>query len=159
MHDTSFDHLEVLVPLTKNPVLEETSIGSCNYEFRLYPSKKFEEETTDNVPIIATVTAAAVFLAISLAFLMYSYFVAKRNSKIVDAAAKSNAIVLSLFPAHVRDKLVTMQNWGDMNKPKDRPKNNFAESNGSIDSETFLDGPTETIAELFPSASGKCILL
>lgn len=157
-HDPSYDHLEVTVPLTENPVTEETTFSNCNYEFKLYPSKTFEGETQDNLPVIASVSAACVFLAIAVAFFMYSYFVAKRNRKIVDAAAKSNAIVLSLFPAHVRDKLLKTRDWGNMGKQKKNGEmDHLMESAASMGSDTFpvAGSQSETIAELFPSASGK----
>ena len=159
LHDISYDHLEVTVPLTKDPVIEETGAGNCNYEFKLYPSETFEGETNDNLPIIASVASASVFLAIALAFLAYDGFVSKRNSKIVDAAAKSNAIILSLFPAHVRDKLMKTRDWGNMSKPHNDDMEDFLGSDHSVVSGTFPAVASESIAELFPSASGASISL
>ena len=159
LHDTPYNHLEVVVPLTRNPVEEETGIGNCNYEFKLYPSKKFEGDTEDNLPLIATVVSAAVFMAIAIAFLVYDSFVAKRNKMIVDAAAKSNAIVLSLFPAHVRDKLLKARDWGNVSKPKkNNGINDLLDTDNSEGGDAFPVAASETIAELFPSASGEYLL-
>ena len=138
---------------------EETGIGHCNYEFKLYPSKKLEGDTEDNLPLIATVVSAAVFMAIAIAFLVYDSFVAKRNKMIVDAAAKSNAIVLSLFPAHVRDKLLKARDWGNVSKPKkNNGINDLLDTDNSEGGDAFPVAASETIAELFPSASGEYLL-
>lgn len=40
-----------------------------------------------------------------LTFAAYDYFSNRRNRKVVDAAAKFNSIVSSLFPENVRDRL------------------------------------------------------
>jgi len=38
-------------------------------------------------------------------FIVYDNFVRRRNDKVVNAAAQSNAILSSLFPSNVRDRL------------------------------------------------------
>ena len=69
--------------------------GFCTYGFHFHPSEEIEKDELDETPIIFTLLAGAVFLAIACAFFLYDWFVQKRNSKIIDATAQANAIVLS----------------------------------------------------------------
>ena len=47
----------------------------------------------------------ATFVLMVCTFGAYDFFVNRRNRKIVDAAAKFNSIVSSLFPENVRERL------------------------------------------------------
>ena len=44
-----------------------------------------------------------------LIFVIYDISVQRRNEKLVASAARSNAIVSSLFPGNIRDKLMSQQ--------------------------------------------------
>ena len=98
----------VRIPFSEEDVgLSDTiSSGYCVYEWKIYPSDEFKSSTEDQSPIIFTVVAACVFVAIAITFFMYDSFVQRRNSKVLDAAAKSNALVLSLFPAQFRGECI-----------------------------------------------------
>jgi len=86
---------------------------------------------------------------------MYDGIVQRRNMKVVGAAARSNAIVTSLFPANVADRLIAEKEQEEMNKNKKR--------NGSIqgflttEREATAEGPsayrTEPLADLFPQTT------
>lgn len=83
---------------------------------------------------------------------MYDGYVRRRNTKIVDAAARSNAIVLSLFPSHVRDRLLKQRDWKNVNTPNPDDKARLLTSDHS-DSMHYDLSSSAPIAELFPSAS------
>lgn len=121
LHDTGFDDLEVRVPFSDEVGAEYTrDSGYCLYEFRVYPSGEFKKGTEDRTPTLLCLISASVFFVIAVGFAVYDYFVNKRNAKIVDAAAKSNAIILSLFPAKVRDQLLAQRQWDTNTKQKVR---------------------------------------
>lgn len=132
---------------------------SLQYEIQiLYPSSDFEDAAYDDLPIFAAVCSAAVFFLIALAFFMYDGFVQRRNAKVVAAAAKTNAIVLSLFPAHIRDRLVGSSNiggGGQSGKKKSNCLKGFLDEAG-LENKGGEDGSrtsNKPIAELFPSTT------
>lgn len=45
----------------------------------------------------------------ALIFMIYDYLVQRRNEKLIESAAKSNAIVSSLFPGALRDRMMESQ--------------------------------------------------
>ena len=134
---------------------------SLQYEFLVYPTSEFESDTRDRFPIVLAIVASAVFFTIAIFFFVYDSFVSKRNRKIVDAAAKSNAVILSLFPASIRDKLLAQQEW-KLKCPKNRSMVRLFEQ--ELEDIESIDGDpgsidSKPIAELFPDSTvffGTC---
>ena len=125
------------------------------YEFRLYPSAEFKDDTSDSLPFLFTVLAAVVFAVITIIFFVYNWLVERRNTKIVDAAAKSNAVILSLFPANIRDKLLAQHEW-KVGKKQDKGFIRDLESEDTDRSITNLEkikAIGRPIAELFPNCT------
>jgi hypothetical protein len=85
--------------------LQKNTYGSCVYSFRVVPSAEFEEVFDSNLPAAFAIVVAAIFLFMTITFLMYDRFVTRRNDKVMGAAVRSTAIVSSLFPSQVRDRL------------------------------------------------------
>jgi hypothetical protein len=52
---------------------------------------------------------AGTFIMVFIVFTMYDYMVLKRNETMIANAAKSNAIVSSIVPDHLRDRLLHRQ--------------------------------------------------
>ena len=141
----------------------------CEYTLDVYPSKMYEEMYQSSRPAVFTVGVILVFVFTSFVFLMYDCFVRQRQQKVNRVAVKSNAIVTSLFPAQVRDKL--FEDNKDETSAKDRKANPFkrvnvgpvpgehSESNGADMMSPFMkDGGnygegSAPIADLFPSAT------
>lgn len=80
--------------------------GHCEYTLYVYASNQYKQAETSTLPIVFTAIVSATFLVVVLTFIVYDVFVQKRNSKVVNAAARSNAILSSLFPSNVRDRLI-----------------------------------------------------
>jgi hypothetical protein len=91
----------------------------CEYTLDVYPSQKYEDMYQSSRPLIFTVGVILVFLFTSVVFLMYDCFVRQRQQEVNRVAVKSNAIVTSLFPAQVRDKLFNVED--DKKKKTDNP--------------------------------------
>lgn len=53
--------------------------------------------------MIYAVLVAFTFVVVAIVFVIYDILVQKRNEKIVVTAARSNAIVSSMFPDAIRD--------------------------------------------------------
>lgn len=125
----------------------------CHYQYHVYPSSQFEDEAYGDLPVLAAVCSAAVFFLIALAFFTYDGFVQRRNKKVINAAAKTNAIVLSLFPAHIRDRLVGGVNEGSQTKHKRNGLKGFLDEAGYDNHEGGSNPSNKPIAELFPSTT------
>jgi uncharacterized membrane protein YgcG len=118
-------------------------VGSCHYQFALYPTQEFEDSYHSNIPQIMTITVACIFSAMAVTFILYDFMVYRRNSKIIKIAARSGAIVSSLFPSTVRDRLFAA---------KEEEKNTKVGNNDH--DKAALHGDTPTSLKAFMSEDG-----
>ncbi len=117
--------------------------GGLGYRLSIYPTLEFEEEHTENHPRVYTLAVAFVFFFAMSVFFVYDFFVEQRQSKVMLSAKKSSAIVNSLFPANVRDRLMQEQeNQAGDNKYYGFKRSDFEEVPSS-----------KPIADLFPHAT------
>ena len=77
-----------------------------NKKKNIYPSLKFHDSYKTNTPTIFAAVVAFTFVLVALVFFIYDLLVQHRNEKIVVTAARSNAIVSSIFPDAIRDRLL-----------------------------------------------------
>ena len=77
----------------------------CPYTIRVYPSFKLERSFYSKDPVIYTLAVASIFLITTFVFVLYDCFVERRQKKVMQVALESRALVSSLFPAVVRDRL------------------------------------------------------
>jgi hypothetical protein len=175
VHDTAYDGMKRSTSFVAyDGDLAGISDGGlsdhCEYTLDVYPSKLYEEKYQSRRPVIFTVGVILVFCFTSVVFLMYDCFVGQRQHKVNRVAVKSNAIVTSLFPAQVRDKLFEDKNE---TSARDRMSNPFKRANagplpgggeyaGSDNDDMmspFMKGGenygegSPPIADLFPSAT------
>lgn len=106
-HEREFDEKKQVVDFSiyKNPDLARNVTGHCEYQLEIYPTTKFVNRYQTKIPVIFTSIVATVFYLMTAAFFIYDRSVSRRNVKVEDAAARSNALVASLFPTNVRDRL------------------------------------------------------
>jgi hypothetical protein len=102
-----------------------------------------ESDYKSSDPTIFTVCAVLIFAFTSVVFLVYDRLVEKRQKTVLTSATHTSAIVSSLFPSNVRDRLFDAANG--------------CTSNGTGLGETLISvgnrlvsGP---IADLYPSAT------
>ena len=167
-HDPDSDNTEVSIPLRTFLYNETAGVqGHCLYSISLYRTKSFSIETNEtgkkaNVPLLCSLFILFSFLLMALTFAMYDRFVNRRNDKIVLAATRSNAIISSLFPTQVRDRLFAAKddkyNSQDYVTPKKKLKTMM--TNGEFEVEADEDGEdsdymykTKPIADLFPETT------
>ncbi|KAL3912900.1 MAG: hypothetical protein SGILL_006704 [Bacillariaceae sp.] len=125
----------------------------CNWNITVYPSETMEEKYRSNDPIIFTYSVIAIFLITSLCFLGYDKLVAERQNEVLRSAEKSNAIISSLFPSNIRDRLF-VEGGGDegaahiFQPNKARLKNFLHEADDHSNSGGGV-GASRPIADLF----------
>jgi hypothetical protein len=131
------------------------------YTIALYPSNGLLETYTTNNPWIYAIVVALIFTCTSLVFILYDYMVQRRQKKVMRSALNANAVVSSLFPVDVQERL--LQDAEDQMKEKKRAKKwrgaksqlkNFLEDQHDTEGELRLEPfATKPIADLFPSTT------
>jgi hypothetical protein len=68
-----------------------------------------------NEPMLYSIILAVVFLFTCAVFILYTFFVERRQRKVMGKAVQSGTIVSSLFPDIIRDRMYNATN-GKMGK-------------------------------------------
>ena len=89
---------------------EEDGARHCDYTLIVYPSRTFESTFHTNQPYLFASVLVAVFAVTCSVFATYDWMVRRRQNKVVDAAKRTTAIVHSLFPKSVGDRLIAAEN-------------------------------------------------
>ncbi|KAG7356994.1 3'5'-cyclic nucleotide phosphodiesterase [Nitzschia inconspicua] len=153
-HSSTFDDFDAVVREASATLPPEgMELSYCRYRFHVFGTKQFQDEYISNKPWIFAIVTASVFLFTSVVFLIYDMAVAQRQRKVVERANRTSAIVSSLFPTNVRDRLY--REAGHSKKAGD-----IAMRVSKMRMQSFLnEGSEETsvasepIADLFPMAT------
>jgi hypothetical protein len=133
----------------------------CKYQLKVYPTEEADEYYSTALPLIITFTVAAVFLVTAGVFYFYDVMVERRQKVVLDTAERSTAIVSSIFPKKVRDKLLSQAPvQGNATKLRFYAHSTTPDL-GRDDAETSpvdagLGASSTPIADLFPDCTGKC---
>ena len=100
---SSVAHFESL--FMEHSYMPEAETNFCGYQVSFFPSSSFKKHYVDNKPDAYRGIVLGVFLFIVGIFWCYDTLIERRQGKVIDAAAKSDAIVRSLFPSNIREKL------------------------------------------------------
>ena len=106
-HDDSYTNMEKTIwldPLSHADSNE--SAKTCKYHLHIFPSQELEEDQQSMLPVIYAVVVAGAVGLFLIAFICYDRFVEARQERVLARAARSNAIVASLFPSNVRDRIL-----------------------------------------------------
>jgi hypothetical protein len=113
LHDEDFDHREVVSDrLEQGTVADGTRSalsfheGECFHTISMYPSKTFQDTYESSTPAIITFAVAIIFAFAVAMFIVYDRLVERRQKLVLHKAVQSTAIVSSLFPKNVRDRLM-----------------------------------------------------
>jgi Adenylate and Guanylate cyclase catalytic domain len=127
LHNPEYDHFHVSSPfveITNQQVLWSAKSASSDYPYKtlpftnddiddcsmytlsMYASKETEEQFVTSGPIIITISAVLVFAIMIITFVLYDRWMERRQQILARKAIQSSAIVSSLFPKVVRDRLL-----------------------------------------------------
>eukprot|EP00980_Cylindrotheca_fusiformis_P002321 scaffold541_cov138-Cylindrotheca_fusiformis.AAC.4 len=107
-HNPQFDdHLVSHVIVDSGIDKDEIPEGLCVHTLTLdlYPTKEFEETFHTHKPTAYMGVVIAIFAFTSLVFLLYDYFVRRRQRKFMERIVKQDQIVSNVFPTAIRDRL------------------------------------------------------
>ena len=114
-HDTKYDDMEIGTSsgafLQVDKVARDID-GSCLYSIRVYPSQDMEALYISTGPAIYTIVLVFIFMFTSGVFVLYDCLVERRQRVVMNTAVASTAIVSSLFPKNVRDRLYNQDGVG-----------------------------------------------
>jgi hypothetical protein len=102
---TIFPTQEAAIKIAENET-RLNELGICAYFMDIYPTTEYEEKYKTTVPGTYVLIIVSIFVVVGLIFLVYDTLVERRQSRAVESAAKSNALIKSLFPATFRDRLL-----------------------------------------------------
>lgn len=166
--ESSFDEFNRLVIVSTPPqVLNGNRLTSfqCSYRIRIYPSVAFQQKHLTNKPMVFTVIVIMAFTVTSATFFVYDFLARRLQNRVLDSARRSEAIVSSLFPALVRDRLFRSGNNRSAQSRamvgKQGLRFDFASVNHKARLKTFLSHPpsleifneSEPIADLYPNTT------
>jgi len=114
----------------------------CNYRVNLFATSNYKDKYVGNSPEVYRGIVLAVFIFVVAIFILYDCLVERRQSRVVTAAQRSDAIVRSLFPSNVRNRLyeqAKQKEADEKKREKDAWRNSKAmSSNSSIEGEGAL---------------------
>jgi class 3 adenylate cyclase len=129
------------------------------YTMNMYPSTQFRASYNSARPESFTAILTAVFVLTGVVFWIYVQYVQRRQNKIVAKALRTNAIVSSLFPSNVRDRVIKQaeeQAERDMGNPTasaDNRLKNFLEDGPGDSGKQGGTFSAKPIADLFPETT------
>eukprot|EP00980_Cylindrotheca_fusiformis_P003027 scaffold703_cov131-Cylindrotheca_fusiformis.AAC.4 len=155
-HDPKYDDMNVdnvFVDLE----IDESQLpgGVCvpTLTIHVYPSEDLEQSFHTTNAMVYTAIVAVIFIFTSLVFLLYDYFVRKRQTKVMERIMRQDKIVANIFPTAIRDRLY--QNQEEHNKQKRSKSLHQDDFNGSFADLDYERGPnifgSAPVADLFPS--------
>jgi hypothetical protein len=103
-HDPSFDDYGEHFPVEIHDYDHVEDL--CLRTLHIYPSKTFRESYNTNDPKIYTSVVAMAFFLTAILLYFYDTLVTRRQDKTMDSALKTSALVVSLFPENVLDRVL-----------------------------------------------------
>jgi Adenylate and Guanylate cyclase catalytic domain len=94
--------------------------SSCGHIITVYPSSGTTSGTggtSDQAAVIWLVVVIVMIMMCALIFFMYDYNARRHHRQTQERAAKTNAIISSLYPADIRDRLLGRKTKKDKTSP------------------------------------------
>ena len=135
----------------------------CLYTHTVYVTDEFESAFKSSDPVTFTLIICGIFLFAGVVFLLYDYLVERRQSLVLDKAVRSSAIVQSLFPAVVRDRLFNNRrdhdtrrrgslDFSNSDHNRNAYNNNSQLANGVNNGANFIGAPKRLLTSFLKDA-------
>lgn len=158
LHSTKFDYLEQRFKFFWKAHAKGTS-RHCHFDLLIYPNDEFADLYRSHAPIMWAVIVLVSFLSVAALFFAYDLWMQKKHKKTLAEKKRAQAVVTSLLPKHVGDKLMEEQAMVDSSKKRKlkqatawnaQPDRTYS---GIPDSGQETRENSKPIADLFPSAT------
>jgi class 3 adenylate cyclase len=104
LHFSKYEHLQV--HLDWNEHISGHPGNECTYALHMYPTEEFEDKYRSTKPYVHAFVVLLLFLATAMTFVLYDFFVQRRQKIVLATAKHTTAVVSSLFPKSVRDRIL-----------------------------------------------------
>lgn len=163
LHDTRYSSLGVESPFA--PFLKHNFSDTsehCEYDVVVYPTVTLDDSYHTNKPALYTSIVLLVFFFTAMVFLLYDYLVQQRQNKVMATAKRTNAIVSSLFPSNVRDRILRdAEEQAEIETREKKAfggafaKNKFKDllNEGDLEAGAAIRQSTKPIADLYPEVT------
>ena len=162
LHDNKYDSMVVSQDVTKqiqsiaSPENQPYDAPGLDDEFNryfidVYPSQDTEDEYVTSKPGIFAVVVASIFLFTSLVFIAYDILVARRQKIVMETAVQTGAVISSLYPKQVRDRLFEEEEEEEEDKK-------WYNNNMNISSNDNMERSKRAIAEYYEVRKAFTIL-
>lgn len=148
LHDATYDKYGRKIDFEQYP---EYIKNVCVHELTVYPSSELRSSYNTKKPAIYTSVIVLAFVLTAVLFCVYDRLVTVRHQKSAREAERTSAIVSSLFPANVRDRL--FQDTEKETAPKDMFKKLGSTEMEDDDGDEFMAFKSKPIADLFPEVT------
>ncbi|CAJ1963516.1 unnamed protein product [Cylindrotheca closterium] len=150
-HDPEFEDYRQRFDLI---LAEDVQLSStfCPYRAFVYPSNRMSQEYASGMPPFFSILIATVFLFTIFVFMAYDYLVDRHQKNLAEKATRTTAIVSSLFPKIVRDRLFEEQTKASP-LPKKRQFMNRPQLLSVQESSRNVNKVQGSIADLFPNTT------
>lgn len=170
-HDSEFDDLKR--SFTLGGVLGDEDAkfyvtNECIYTLDMYPTDEMKKVYISDRPMHHALAVAVIFIFTAFVFLAYDWTVQLRQNKVLKTATRTQAIVSSLFPKNVQERIfkdveeeVKQEEQGKItgrfrgNRTKDQLRNFLTDGDGEKKQtfEKHASLKSKPIADLFPEAT------
>eukprot|EP00523_Entomoneis_sp_CCMP467_P019712 CAMPEP_0168820572 /NCGR_PEP_ID=MMETSP0726-20121227/8918_1 /TAXON_ID=265536 /ORGANISM="Amphiprora sp., Strain CCMP467" /LENGTH=1298 /DNA_ID=CAMNT_0008873087 /DNA_START=52 /DNA_END=3948 /DNA_ORIENTATION=- len=134
-----------------------TAIDPCSYRVNLYATVSYKDYYVGSDPEVYRGIVLAVFIFVVAIFILYDCLVERRQSRVVTAAQRSDAIVRSLFPSNVRNRLYEQakaKELAEREREKEAWKNSKnMSSNSSLGEGALIETPKIRLKSFISSGS------
>ena len=94
-------------------LIDDVLSAYCPFHVSVYPTQEMRDAYITNLPFRYTMVAVLTFLFAFAVFVIYDVLVEHRQKVVMDRALQTTAIVSSLFPEQVRDRLFRSEDEDD----------------------------------------------
>ena len=126
---------------------EDSFIIHCSYSISVCPTEEFKAVYESNEPVVYMIMTIMVFFFTTMVFVVYDCTVQRRQNRVMATATKTSAIVSSLFPKAVQERILKDAEEQETGR---NGMFGFAHKQSS-----FIAGPTSVHTE--PSATSRPI--
>ena len=163
-HDQKFDNMVVGRVMTElsEEAMEESSYSGipideefCPFHVSVYPTDQTQDNHTTLTPVYFMLVTVIIFAFTTVTFLVYDFWVERRQKVVMKTAVTTTALVSSLFPDVVIDRMIPADN---MSATDSQPKRLKSFLYNEINDDDVVSGAgnkrmSKPIAELFPDTT------
>lgn len=163
--ETSYKDFEKLIMSASG----QEAVQTLLYKVRIYPSVSFKLRYLTSKPAIYATVVVLIFVFTSISFILYDFLVRRRQHKVMNSAMRDDAIVSSLFPATIRERLFkdntdhdkrglntnnSDKAWRSLLHPTPRAQlRRLLRQSSNGDDEVRIENDSDPIADFFPRCS------